>query len=150
MTNFNRIILIGRVTANPEILKTVEGNALAKFTLACDRPARQDGTRETDFINIVTWGRLAEQAAEFLAKGRLILLEGRIQERNYTTQDGQKRWVTEVIAAKMRMLEPKKSLQREMTEISSQETPFPEEPTDLPKAEFTFEEGDLENSEVPF
>lgn len=148
MANLNRIILIGRVTDNPEILNTTEDNPLAKFVLACDRPLRQNGVKETDFINIVAWGKLAERSAEFLSKGRLILVEGRLQERNFLTQDGQKRWVTEVVASKMRMIEAKKASPEALE--TAEETPFPEAPDDLKSAEFTFEGASLENSEAPF
>jgi single-strand DNA-binding protein len=151
MASLNRIILVGRLTANPEALNTVEGNALAKFTLACDRPARPDGVKETDFINIVAWGNLAENCAEYLSKGRLVLIEGRLQQRNFETSDGQKRWTVEVVASRMRILDSSKSAAK-ATPVAP-EAPFPEEPGDLKSAEFVFDENDtedLESSEVPF
>jgi single-strand DNA-binding protein len=153
MANLNRIVLIGRLTDNPEILNTTEGNALAKFTLAVDRPARPDGVKETDFINIVAWSKLAERCAEFLSKGRLVLIEGRIQNRNFTGADGQKKYVVEIVASQMKILDAKKSTGKD-GEISAEmpaDLAFAEGPGG--KGEFTFEEADaeaLESSEVPF
>lgn len=106
MANLNRIILVGRLTADPEGRTTTEGTAVTKFRLAVERPVagakREDNT---DFIDIVAWQRLAEVCAQYLKKGRLVLVEGRIQNRSFEDQSGQRRWVTEVIARNMTMLE---------------------------------------------
>ena len=106
MANLNRIILVGRLTADPEGRSTADGTAVTKFRLAVDRPLsgvkREDNT---DFIDVVTWQRLAEVCAQYLKKGRLVLVEGRIQNRSFEDQTGQRRWVTEVVARSMTMLE---------------------------------------------
>ena len=108
MANLNRIILVGRLTADPEGRSTADGTAVTKFRLAVDRPVpgvkREDST---DFIDVVTWQRLAEVSAQYLKKGRLVLVEGRIQNRSFDDQAGQRRWVTEVVARSMTMLEGK-------------------------------------------
>lgn len=102
----NHIVLIGRLTRDPELRYTPNGNAVANFDLAVDRPVtNQQGERETDFIRIVTWQKQAENCANYLKKGRLVGVEGRLQIRNYTNQDGQKRWVTEVVASYVQFLE---------------------------------------------
>jgi single-strand DNA-binding protein len=95
----NHIVLIGRLTRDPELRYTPNGTAVANFDLAVDRPStNQQGERETDFIRIIAWQKQAELCANYLKKGRLVGVEGRLQIRSYETQDGQKRWMTEVVA----------------------------------------------------
>lgn len=102
----NRVILIGRLTKDPELRYTPSGVAVAQFTLAVDRPfSRDQGEREADFIPIVTWRQLAETCANYLRKGRLTAVEGRIQVRNYENNEGRRVYVTEVIADNVRFLE---------------------------------------------
>jgi single-strand DNA-binding protein len=104
----NRIILIGRLTRDPELRYVPSGQPVASFTLAVDRPfVNQQGERATDFIDIVAWRRLAEQVTQHLSKGRLVAVEGRLQIRSYETQDGQKRKVAEVVADGVRFLDRK-------------------------------------------
>ena len=104
----NRIILIGRLTRDPELRYVPSGHPVASFTLAVDRPfANQQGERQTDFIDIVAWRRLAEQVTQHLNKGRLVAVEGRLQIRSYETQDGQKRKAAEVVADAVRFLDRK-------------------------------------------
>ncbi len=95
----NHIVLIGRLTRDPELRYTPNGVAVANFDLAVDRPTtNQQGERQTDFIRIVSWQKQAELCANYLKKGRLVGVEGRLQIRSYETQDGQKRRVAEVVA----------------------------------------------------
>jgi single-strand DNA-binding protein len=102
----NRVILIGRLTADPALRYTPAGVAVAQFTLAVDRPfTSQGGEKEADFIPVVTWRQLAETCANYLRKGRLAAVEGRIQIRNYENNEGRKIYVTEVIADNVRFLE---------------------------------------------
>lgn len=102
----NRVILIGRLTKDPELRYTPAGVAVTQFTLACDRPfSGQGGEREADFIPIVTWRQLAETCANYLRKGRLTAVEGRIQVRNYENNEGRRVYVTEVVADNVRFLE---------------------------------------------
>lgn len=104
----NRIVLIGRLTKDPELRYTQSGKAVCAFTLAVDRPyVGADGNKETDFINIVVWNKTAENCAQYLAKGKLAAVDGRLQIRSYDGQDGQRRYVTEVIADNVRFLSPK-------------------------------------------
>lgn len=103
---YNRIILIGRLTRDPELRYVPSGAPVASFTLAVDRPFRdQQGNRETDFIDVVAWRKLAEQVSQYMAKGRMVAVEGRLQIRSYETQDGQKRKVAEVVADGVRFLD---------------------------------------------
>jgi single-strand DNA-binding protein len=106
----NRVILIGRLTKDPELRYTPAGVAVTQFTLAIDRPFQGQGKeKEADFINIVTWRQLAETCANYLRKGRLTAVEGRLQVRNYENNEGRKVYVTEVIADNVRFLESNKS-----------------------------------------
>ena len=100
MANLNRIILVGRPTADPETRNTMDGLPMAKFKLAVSRP--QNGT---DLIDVIAWRQLAEVCGDLLKKGSLVLVEGRIQNRSFEDQSGQRRWVTEVVAQNMKMME---------------------------------------------
>lgn len=98
----NTVILVGRLTREPELSFLQSGKAVCKFTLAVDKPF---GDKEADFIPIVVWQKLAETCANHLSKGRLVAVEGRLQIRNYETQDGQKRKVAEVVANSVQFLD---------------------------------------------
>ena len=101
----NKIFLIGRLTKDPELRYTPSGAAVCSFTLAVDRRfTSQSGEREADFINIVVWNKAAENCAKYLSKGRQIAVEGRLQIRSFDGNDGQRRWVTEVIADNVEFL----------------------------------------------
>lgn len=105
----NRVILIGRPTRDPELRYTPSGVAVTQFTIAVDRPfTSQGGEREADFIPVVVWRQLAEIVANYLRKGRLCAVEGRIHVRNYENNEGKRVYVTEVIADNVRFLESKR------------------------------------------
>lgn len=105
----NRVVLVGRLTKDPQLKYTPNGVAVANFTLACNRPfSNQQGERDADFINIIVWRKVAENTANFLKKGSLAGVDGRIQTRNYE-QDGRRVWITEVVADSVQFLEPKRS-----------------------------------------
>ncbi|WP_017756740.1 single-stranded DNA-binding protein [Calidifontibacillus oryziterrae] len=106
----NRVVLVGRLTKDPELRYTPNGVAVTQFTLAVNRTfTNQQGDREADFINCVVWRRAAENVANFLKKGSLAGVEGRLQTRNYEGQDGRRVYVTEVVADSVQFLEPKGS-----------------------------------------
>ncbi|WLD93376.1 single-stranded DNA-binding protein [Alkalihalobacillus sp. AL-G] len=106
----NRIILVGRLTKDPDLRYTPNGVAVANFTLAVNRPfTNQQGDREADFVNIVVWRRQAENAANFLKKGSLAGVDGRLQTRSYDNNEGRRVYVTEVMAESVQFLEPKGS-----------------------------------------
>ena len=95
----NKVFLIGRLTRDPELRYTNNNTAVASFTLAVNRTyTNQAGEREADFINVVVWRRQAETVKNYLSQGSQIAVEGRIQVRSYDDQNGQRRYVTEVIA----------------------------------------------------
>lgn len=102
----NRAILIGRLTKDPELRYTPSGVATTSFTLAVERPfVNGNGERETDFIPIVVWRKAAENVANYLRKGRLAAVEGRIQVRSYDNSEGRRVYVTEVVADSVKFLE---------------------------------------------
>ena len=106
----NRVILVGRLTRNPDLRYTPAGQAVASFTVAVNRPFKnQQGEQETDFINCVVWRKPAENLANYMKKGNLIGIEGRIQTRSYEGKDGKTVYVTEVVAENIQFLESKKS-----------------------------------------
>jgi len=104
----NNVVLVGRLTKDPDLRYTPNGVAVVTFTLAVNRNfTNQSGNREADFINCVLWRKPAEALANFARKGALIGVEGRIQTRNYENQQGQKVYVTEVVCENFQMLESK-------------------------------------------
>ena len=109
----NRVVLVGRLTKDPELRYTPNGVPVATFTLAVNRTyTNQQGEREADFINCVVWRKPAENVANFLKKGSLAGVDGRIQTRSYEGQDGRRVYVTEVVADSVQFLEPKGSQSR--------------------------------------
>ena len=94
----NLTILEGRLTRDPELRKTNSGTEVATFTLACDRPKRRDAEQQADFIKVVAWRKSAEFLANYFHKGDSIQVQGRIQTRNYDDNNGNKVFVTEVVA----------------------------------------------------
>lgn len=106
----NNVTLVGRLTKDPDLRYTSSGTGVATFTLAVNRNfTSADGTREADFINCVIWRKPAETLANYAKKGVLIGVTGRIQTRSYDNQQGQKVYVTEVIADNFQLLESKKA-----------------------------------------
>lgn len=107
---YNRIVLIGRLTRDPELRYTASGHPVATFTVAVDRPVPrgENGEKQTDFIDIVTWRKVAEQVGQYLTKGRLVALEGRLQIRSYDDRNGIRRKAAEVVANTVRFLDGRK------------------------------------------
>lgn len=104
----NKIIIMGRVTKQVDVRYTPSQKVVCSFTLAVDRPfLNQEGKREADFIPVVVWGKAAELCGNSLAKGHRILVEGRLQIRSYDGKDGNRHWVTEVIANNVEFVERK-------------------------------------------
>lgn len=108
----NLAIIIGRLTADPELRYTPSGTAVATFTIATDRFSKE-GEKETTFIPIVVWRKQAENCAEYLRKGSLAAVEGRINVRSYEDKEGKKRWVTEVVAEAVKFLSGNDSASKE-------------------------------------
>jgi single-strand DNA-binding protein len=114
MDMVNKVILIGRLGRDPELRRTASGSAVANFSVATDETwvdANGQKQTRTEWHNIVAWRRLGEICAEFLKKGRLVYIEGKIQSREWDDRDGNKRRTTEIIASAMQMLESKSQIQ---------------------------------------
>lgn len=121
----NRVVLIGRLTKDPELRFTPgNGTAVTTFTIAVDRRFSKDGQREADFIPVVVWGKQAESTANYMSKGKLIGISGRIQTRNYEAKDGTRRYVTEVIADEVQFLEWGEKSQGSSNNMNSQSNNF--------------------------
>ena len=95
----NKIIIMGRLTRDPELRRTGSGTAVTSFSLACDRDFKsQSGEKETDFIEVVAWKNTAEFVSKYFSKGRMAVVEGRLQIRDWTDREGGKRVATEIVA----------------------------------------------------
>lgn len=105
----NRTVIVGRLVADPELRYTPNGIASCKFRVAVNRPFKNEGEQQADFISCVAWRKQAENLANFMKKGNLIGLEGRIQTGSYEGQDGKKIYTTDVVADSIQFLEPRNS-----------------------------------------
>ncbi|MCG4585133.1 single-stranded DNA-binding protein [Anaerosalibacter bizertensis] len=114
MLYLNNVVLIGRLTRDPELrFLPVNGTPVSNFSLAVDKQISKEKKQEmeskgqptADFINIVVWGKQAENCANYLAKGRLTAVQGRLQSRSYEAKDGTRRYITEVVAERVQFLE---------------------------------------------
>ena len=95
----NKVVVMGRMVRNPELRRTNSGTAVASFTIACDRDFKSDGgEREADFIECVAWRNTAEFVSKYFTKGRMAVVSGRLQTRNWTSKEGNKRKATEIVA----------------------------------------------------
>ena len=119
----NNVVLVGRLTRDPELRFTSNGTATATFNLAVNRNfTNASGEREADFVNCVIWRKPAETLANYAKKGTLIGVVGRIQTRNYENQQGQRVYVTEVVCDNFQLLEPKKDNQQQNNQSYHQDS----------------------------
>lgn len=106
---FNQVVLIGRMTKDPDLRFTPEGNAVSNFTLALNRTFKNaDGEYDADFVNCIVWRKTAEITADFCQKGSLVGVSGRIQSRNFENKEGKRIYITEVVVDNIRFLNKKK------------------------------------------
>ncbi|MFH1609268.1 MAG: single-stranded DNA-binding protein [Candidatus Bipolaricaulota bacterium] len=138
MGDVNRVLLTGRLTADPDLRYTQSGQALAKFTVAVNRvwqnPETGGQEKAADFIPIVVWGKQGETCAEYLRKGRLVAVDGRLRVRSFTTQNGDRRRVFEVVAQSVHFLGGKPESPESAVEPQVRE----EEPETHPEEEVPF------------
>lgn len=123
--NLNKVIIGGRLTSDPELKSTQSGVAVTSFSIAVDRKTAKDAEKKTDFISVIAWRGTAEFITKYFRKGSSICIAGNIQTRSWETQDGSKRYATEVIADEAYFVESKASSDR-----NTQENAF--KPTDAP------------------
>ncbi len=132
----NRVVLIGRLTKDPELRKTQSGTSVVSYTIAVNRRSQTPGQPDADFINCVAWNKTAELMAQYLHKGSLIGVEGRIQTRSYDNQQGQRVYVTEVVTDSVQFLESKNTQPQQNSYNSynsySQPAPAPVNPYAAP------------------
>lgn len=121
----NRVVLIGRLTGKPELRYTGSNLPYARFSLAVNRNfSNAQGERQTDFINIIVWRKQAENVCNYLDKGSLVSVEGRIQTGSYDDKDGNKRYTTDVVADAVQFLESKSQSQNRSTGYANEPTPY--------------------------
>lgn len=130
----NKVVLIGRLVRDPELRYTQSGIACTSFTIAVDRSFKDaQGNKQTDFIKIICWRKLAEIVANALAKGRLVAIAGALQIRSYEAQDGSRRQAAEVVADDVRFLDkPKEGTKGDASEQSSYGEEYSGNEEDLP------------------
>ena len=151
----NRVVLVGRLTKDPELRKTPNGSSVVNFTVAINRTfTNASGESETDFINCVAWGRTADNMAAYVSKGSLIGVDGRIQTRSYDNQNGQRVYVTEVFADSVQFLESKGTNQENVQSTSSNNQQGNDFFADLNKdnnsSEDILSNLDISDDELPF
>ncbi|HCZ7839234.1 single-stranded DNA-binding protein [Staphylococcus aureus] len=121
----NRTVLVGRLTKDPELRTTQNGVNVATFTLAVNRTfTNAQGEREADFVNVVVFKKQAENVKNYLSKGSLAGVDGRLQTRNYENKDGQRVFVTEVVADSVQFLEPKNNNQQQNNNYQQQNNSY--------------------------
>ncbi|HEM3652318.1 TPA: single-stranded DNA-binding protein [Streptococcus suis] len=129
----NNVVLVGRMTRDAELRYTPSNQAVATFTLAVNRNFKnQDGEREADFINVVIWRQQAENLANWAKKGALIGVTGRIQTRSYDNQQGQRVYVTEVVAESFQLLESRGQQSNSQDGLFGNSSPMDIQDEDLP------------------
>lgn len=127
----NRVVLVGRLTRDPDLRYTQNGVAVANFTIAVNRPfTNQEGNRDADFINCVVWRKPAENLANYMKKGNMVGVDGRLQSRTYKDQDGKTVFVVEVVADSVQFLESRKdnNQSQQQNQQSQQATTNTDEP----------------------
>jgi single-strand DNA-binding protein len=140
MVSVNRMIIIGNLGSEPEMRFTPNGRPVTSFSVATNRRyTTSDGERreETEWFTVVTWGRLAEQCNQFLSKGRLVYVEGRLRSHSWEGQDGQKRYRNEIVADRVSFLDRQSS------------APLPEDKGDMTVHDMSGTD-ELEPDDIPF
>ena len=146
----NKVILIGRITKDVELRRTSSDTPVVSFTIAVDkrRSNQGDSNQTADFINCVAWERIAEVMDQYVRKGMLLAIEGRIQTRSYENNEGVRVYTTEVVCNSMQMLESKNSQQNKEDSFKGLEK---YEPNNKPKEEKNDEEAfEIDDDELPF
>lgn len=138
MASFNKVILIGNLTADPELKTTTSGIPVTSFSIAVNRRfAKETDEVKADFINIVCWRKSAEFVAKYFNKGKSILIEGQLQTRSYTANDGSKRYVTEVVADNVMFAESASASRENRSEGTYYGgAPIPSQPARVSEASF--------------
>ncbi|MDW8106265.1 MAG: single-stranded DNA-binding protein [Armatimonadota bacterium] len=140
--NYNRVILVGRLTRDPELRATADGMSVVRFSIAVNRPTRPGEEQQADYFDIVAFRQLADTIANYMTKGRLVLVEGRLQVRRYTDREGNPRRAFEILADNVRFLE-RREVEPEPTTVDEAPAAVPrtvQRPTAAATAAPTYEE----------
>ncbi|MCQ2814884.1 MAG: single-stranded DNA-binding protein [Bacilli bacterium] len=141
----NRVVLVGRITRDPELKKTTSGNAVCSFTIALDnRMKNPDGTKSTSFIPCVAFTQTADTVSKYTRKGSLVGVEGRLNQRSFVRQDGSKGSVIEVLCDSVQFLEPKGTVENSEPEVP----PFDDAP--VQEDSKNLDSLDLPDDDLPF
>lgn len=134
MASFNKVILMGRLTADPELKQTGSGVPVTNFTIAVDRKYNNGNERQTDFPTIIAWRKTAEFICKYFKKGSAILVEGELQTRSWQDNNGSKRFATEVVASEVNFCEAKKEAEGNNTASNNQAPSTPKFEPYIPDA----------------
>lgn len=137
----NRVVLVGRLTRDPDLRRTVSGSAVTSFTLAVNRSFKTNDGIEADFISCVVWNKVAENTAQYCSKGSLVGIEGRIRTRSYDNNQGQRVYVTEVICDSVQFLDTRNKNQQ--PPVNNQPQDLQPQQEDLNANNFSVQEDDL-------
>jgi len=125
---YQKFTVVGRLGRDPELRYTPEGTPVCNFNVAVDRPASKEGEKVTDWFRVIAWRSQAEVCAQYLSKGKLVLVEGRLQIRQYQDSEGRDRTAVEVIASRVVFLSPKNgnnaTAEAEIPEVNDEDVPF--------------------------
>ena len=153
----NRVVLVGRLTKEPELRATPSGAKVCQYTLAVNRNRKAEGQPEADFINCVSWNKTAELMNQYLSKGALIGIEGRIQTRSYDNQQGKKVYITEVITDSVQFLESKTKATQNQNNMANGAYYQQQSPQEQPvqyagnlTAQAEMDTLDISNDDLPF
>lgn len=145
----NRVVLVGRMTKDPDIRYTGNGTAVTNFTIALNRFGAQEGQQQADYINCVVWNKVAQSVADYCSKGSLVGIDGRLQSRSYDNQQGQKVYVTEVLCNSVQFLDTRKKEETQKQQDSTYNQPKQDQYYDNP-----FDEGfssfDINDDDIQF
>ena len=143
----NRVVLVGRLTRDPELRRTGAGNSVCTFTVALDnRQKNADGTKSTSFIPVVVFSAGADTVSKYARKGLLVGVEGRLNQRSYLKADGSKASVIEVVADSVQFLERREAVENEEMEIP----PFDDAPVSVEDDSKNLDSIDITDDDLPF
>ncbi len=137
----NRVVLVGRMVKDVDLRYTGSGKAVGNVTLACERPFKTNGEKETDFPNCTIWGKAAENLATYMKKGSMIGIDGRLQTRSFDNSEGKRQFVTEVVADSVQFLESKGDNQQNNQQSNGQQNQQPQtegDPIDISDDDLPF------------
>ena len=139
----NKIVIMGRLTRDPELSRTQRGTAVTSFTLAVDRDFKgQDGQKETDFVDVVSWRSTAEFVSKYFSKGRMAVVEGRLQIRDWTDKEGNKRRSAQIVSDNIYFGDSKRD--------GGDKSHYAGDPVDVYPSKSDFAEISAEDGELPF